>query len=221
MSTSTKRATRRTIASAQKDEDEKVVVVEKAAEKRSATVEAVSDEVDDGNQEVDQEADRAPAPDRDPATMKARDIYVAGVSQLTETELRSFFEDFGVVESITLPVYQQSGRSRGFAFIRFGSSDAKQSVLETTKYTINEHVVTVKDAADKPKKAEKHAAPAPQKKAHAAHAAHAARHEPVGNGSVKDRYAMLLQRLAAIAVETQKLNLEGQQIVMELQNYSR
>jgi cold-inducible RNA-binding protein len=57
-------------------------------------------------------------------------IYVGNFSfNMTETELRSLFEPYGNVESITLVTDRDTGRSRGFGFVAMGNDDEAEKAM--------------------------------------------------------------------------------------------
>ncbi len=57
-------------------------------------------------------------------------IYVGNFSfGITEAELRSLFEPYGNVESVTLVTDRDTGRSRGFGFVEMSDSDAADKAI--------------------------------------------------------------------------------------------
>lgn len=82
------------------------------------------------------------------------EVYVEGLPyETTEEQVRSFFEDCGDVVELRMPrspfllqfthSYQDSGRCRGYCFIRFDSSDAVSKALEKDKATLGTRYITV------------------------------------------------------------------------------
>lgn len=61
-------------------------------------------------------------------------------------ELREHFSKFGEIESINVKTDPQTGRSRGFAFIVFASTDAIDKVNEAGEHVINNKKVDPKKA---------------------------------------------------------------------------
>ncbi len=56
-------------------------------------------------------------------------VHCGNISFLaSEAEIRTLFEKYGAVESVTLPVYRDSGRVRGFAFIEMADADAAKAI---------------------------------------------------------------------------------------------
>lgn len=63
-------------------------------------------------------------------TQGIKNIYVGNFSfAMTESELRSLFEPFGTVESVTLVTDRDTGRSRGFGFVSMLHSDEAESAI--------------------------------------------------------------------------------------------
>jgi RNA recognition motif-containing protein len=58
-------------------------------------------------------------------------IYVGNLSyEVTEEDLRTAFEQFGQVESVTIITDKYSGRSKGFGFVEMPSKDEGQAAIE-------------------------------------------------------------------------------------------
>jgi len=58
-------------------------------------------------------------------------IYVGNLSfKTTDAELREAFEAFGAVDSASIIVDRQTGRSRGFGFVEMPDSDEAQRAVE-------------------------------------------------------------------------------------------
>ena len=56
--------------------------------------------------------------------MQKRTLYIGNLAYTAvEEDLEQAFEQFGVIEDIKLMRDQETGRSRGFAFVTFGSED--------------------------------------------------------------------------------------------------
>ena len=66
-----------------------------------------------------------------------------------EDSLRSHFSSFGSIDSITIPVDKDTGRSRGFAFIKFDSPADAQSALATNGTDFEGRKITVNMAQEK------------------------------------------------------------------------
>jgi len=76
-----------------------------------------------------------------------RKLFVGGLSwETSEKELREHFSKFGEIESINVKTDPQTGRSRGFAFIVFTTTDAIDKVQEAGEHIINNKKVDPKKA---------------------------------------------------------------------------
>lgn len=57
-------------------------------------------------------------------------IYVGNFSfSMTEQELRSLFEPFGVIEAATVATDRDTGRSRGFGFVSMTNDDEAEKAM--------------------------------------------------------------------------------------------
>jgi len=61
----------------------------------------------------------------------SREIYISNASfSSTKESFKAFFKDVGEVESITIPTQYQSGKPKGFAFVRFTTVAARDAALK-------------------------------------------------------------------------------------------
>jgi len=57
-------------------------------------------------------------------------IYVGNFSfSMTEPELRSLFEPYGAIESVTVTTDRDTGRSRGFGFVAMSNDDEAERAM--------------------------------------------------------------------------------------------
>ena len=57
-------------------------------------------------------------------------IYVGNFSfSMTESELRSLFEPYGSIESVTVATDRDTGRSRGFGFVSMSNDDEAEKAM--------------------------------------------------------------------------------------------
>lgn len=79
-------------------------------------------------------------------------IYVGNLAfSVTETELRSAFEEYGSVEKVNIIQDRETGRSRGFAFVEMGDADeAKRAIEGLNLASLNDRKITVNEARPKP-----------------------------------------------------------------------
>ncbi len=83
-----------------------------------------------------------------------RKIFVGNLSfSIGEEELRQLFEQKGVVESVTVMRDQDTGRSRGFAFVEMASDEAAQkAITELNGYSMDGRNLTVNEARPRPER---------------------------------------------------------------------
>ncbi len=80
-----------------------------------------------------------------------RKIFVGNLSfSMGEAELKQLFEQKGSVESVTVMRDQDTGRSRGFAFVEMASDEAAQkAIAELNGYSVDGRNLTVNEARPK------------------------------------------------------------------------
>ncbi len=80
-----------------------------------------------------------------------RKIFVGNLSfSLGETELRQLFEQKGAVESVTVMRDNDTGKSRGFAFVEMASDEAAQkAIAELNGLSVDGRNLTVNEARPK------------------------------------------------------------------------
>ncbi len=83
-----------------------------------------------------------------------RKIFVGNLSfSLGEAELRQLFEQRGAVESVTVMRDNDTGRSRGFAFVEMASDEAAQkAIAELNGFSVDGRNLTVNEARPKPER---------------------------------------------------------------------
>ena len=63
-------------------------------------------------------------------------IYVGNLNYDTTAEtLKTAFEEYGTVETVDIPVFRESGNTRGFAFVRMMDSDAADMAISALNGT--------------------------------------------------------------------------------------
>jgi RNA recognition motif-containing protein len=61
----------------------------------------------------------------------SRKLFVGGLPWATTDEsLRKAFEEFGLIEEANVVCERDSGRSRGFGFVTYGSADDARTALD-------------------------------------------------------------------------------------------
>jgi RNA recognition motif-containing protein len=69
---------------------------------------------------------------------------------MTESELRSMFEPFGTVESVTVATERDTGRVRGFGFIEMpNDEEAEKAIAALNGKDAGGHTVNVSEARPK------------------------------------------------------------------------
>ena len=68
----------------------------------------------------------------------------------TEKELEVMFEEFGVVQSCSLVMDKETGKSKGFGFVEMPKiGDAKAAIINLNNKTIGSNKLRVKKAEEK------------------------------------------------------------------------
>jgi RNA recognition motif-containing protein len=77
----------------------------------------------------------------------SKKVYVGNLSfQTSESDIRSTFESFGSVESVTLITDRDTGRSKGFAFVVMNEDDANKAIAELHGSQLDGRALTVNEA---------------------------------------------------------------------------
>lgn len=94
----------------------------------------VSAEHQNGSGDAPADSGSAETPGRD----DDRKLFVGGMSwETTDRELREHFGQYGEIESINVKTDPNTGRSRGFAFIVFTTTEAIDKVVAAGDHVIN------------------------------------------------------------------------------------
>ena len=76
-----------------------------------------------------------------------RKIFVGGLSwETTVKDLRDYFSTFGQVADCTIKQDPETGRSRGFGFVLFSSSDALEKVISQSHHSLHGKTIDPKKA---------------------------------------------------------------------------
>lgn len=79
-----------------------------------------------------------------------RKLFVGGLPQdAKDPEIREYFSKFGEVDTITLKTDQNTGRSRGFAFVVFKTVDGVNAAVAEANHMVKNKKVAVKKAQAK------------------------------------------------------------------------
>jgi RNA recognition motif-containing protein len=79
-------------------------------------------------------------------------LFVAGLPyDLDDAELEEIFEKFGKVISVKVSVDRETGRSRGFGFVKMEKeADARDAIEHLNEISLGKKPLVVKPAEDKP-----------------------------------------------------------------------
>ncbi|KAM7114955.1 LOW QUALITY PROTEIN: heterogeneous nuclear ribonucleoprotein A3-like [Molossus nigricans] len=83
------------------------------------------------------------------AHLTVKKIFVGGIKDTEEYNLRDYFEKYGKIETIEVMEDRQSGKKRGFAFVTFDDHDTVDKIVVQKYHTINGHNCEVKKALSK------------------------------------------------------------------------
>jgi cold-inducible RNA-binding protein len=77
-------------------------------------------------------------------------IFVGNLSySATDADLRAAFEEFGNIQDVKIVKDRESGRSRGFGFITYSSSDEAKKALAMNGQDMDGRKLRVNEALDK------------------------------------------------------------------------
>ncbi|CAA2995709.1 heterogeneous nuclear ribonucleo 1-like [Olea europaea subsp. europaea] len=87
---------------------------------------------------------------RSPGPGRTKKIFVGGLaSTVTETDFKSYFDQYGTITDVVVMYDHNTQRPRGFGFITYDSEDAVDMVLHKTFHELNGKMVEVKRAVPK------------------------------------------------------------------------
>ena len=77
----------------------------------------------------------------------SKKLFVGNLSfQTTESDIKSAFERFGAVESVSLITDRDTGRSKGFGFVVMGEEEADKAIAEMNGSQLDGRALTVNEA---------------------------------------------------------------------------
>ena len=78
----------------------------------------------------------------------ANKLYVGGLSYDTANEeLKTFFQQTGTVQSATVIIDRDSGRSKGFGFVEMATdAETRRAIAELNGKSLGERVIRVEEA---------------------------------------------------------------------------
>jgi len=80
---------------------------------------------------------------------QTKKLFVGGIKDLSEDELREAFNQYGEIVSVNIPVDRETNKQRGFAFIEFSDTDAADKAALQGEVMISDTRVDVKKAKEK------------------------------------------------------------------------
>jgi len=74
-------------------------------------------------------------------------VYVGNLPfRTTEEDLASLFSQIGAVESVSIIVDRETGRSKGFGFVSMNAEDADKAIEQFNGYELSGRPLTVNEA---------------------------------------------------------------------------
>jgi RNA recognition motif-containing protein len=77
----------------------------------------------------------------------SKKVYVGNLPfRTTEDELASLFGQVGAVESVSIIIDRETGRSKGFGFVSMSDEDAEKAIAQFNGYQFSGRPLTVNEA---------------------------------------------------------------------------
>jgi cold-inducible RNA-binding protein len=77
----------------------------------------------------------------------SKKVYVGNLPfRITEEELAELFAQVGHVESVSIIIDRETGRSKGFGFVSMGADDADKAIEQFNGYPLEGRPLTVNEA---------------------------------------------------------------------------
>ena len=77
----------------------------------------------------------------------SKKVYVGNLPfRTTEDELANLFGQVGAVESVSIIIDRETGRSKGFGFVSMSDEDAEKAIAQFNGYQFGSRPLTVNEA---------------------------------------------------------------------------
>ena len=77
----------------------------------------------------------------------SKKVYVGNLPfRTTEEELANLFGEIGPVESVSIIIDRETGRSKGFGFVSMGAEDADKAIAQFNGFPLAGRPLTVNEA---------------------------------------------------------------------------
>ena len=83
------------------------------------------------------------------ANQRVKKIFIGGLRDLVESEIREYFSKFGKVVAFDMVTDKATGKTRGFAFLTYDDTDSVDKTVLLKYHTIRDIRVEVKKAVEK------------------------------------------------------------------------
>lgn len=84
----------------------------------------------------------------------SKKLYVGNISyETTKEDLMDFFQEYGEVKDVYVPVDRESGAPRGFAFVTMNSEEAEKAIEDASGVELQGRVIDVKESLPRGQKA--------------------------------------------------------------------
>jgi len=82
-------------------------------------------------------------------TGSSKKLFIGGIKDLTEDDIRDAFGQYGEVSSVAVPTDRETGNKRGFAFVEFTDNDSADKAVLQARLMILDTEVDVRKARGK------------------------------------------------------------------------
>lgn len=98
-----------------------------------------------------------PREDMEPKAPKSKKVFVGRLLvEDKEDDLKEYFEQFGAVTDVYIPINQHNQTSRCFAFVTFESEETVEKVMKQRDHMIKQHKIAVDKAEPKQSRGDMH-----------------------------------------------------------------